>query len=256
MYVNPLYYLRFCGKEKRIAYAPSFGRDAVPEYNVRIIKKYLGGFGNISVRERHGAKIIKQLTGRDVPVVLDPVLLIRPESWRQFCGNIKTGRRNKFVLVFFLDIPDAAVMELLDSCIDMYRGRKYDVVFISPETGFFKNHFTGPALYYPGLGPVDFLREISTADIVLTDSYHGLLFALNFNRNFWIFERNYGKGHNLSSRILSMLEYLPLVDRYITGGGAKNWDAPIDFSPVNKRIEERRAYSLNYLENCLGGVEK
>jgi len=67
-------FLRFAEEHKRIAYAPSFGSDTVPDYNRKRLAKYLREIPHLSVREQSGVKIIKELTGRDAVLVLDPVL--------------------------------------------------------------------------------------------------------------------------------------------------------------------------------------
>lgn len=55
MYPDPLYYLRFAPLGKRIAYAPSFGKSNIPDYNKKRISKFLNGIPNISIRETAGA---------------------------------------------------------------------------------------------------------------------------------------------------------------------------------------------------------
>lgn len=76
LYVDPIYYLRFTTKNKRITNAPSFGKSDVLQYNQRIIKNYLNGFNDISVREDTGAKIVKNLIGKEEKVVLDTTLML------------------------------------------------------------------------------------------------------------------------------------------------------------------------------------
>ena len=65
LYVDPVYYLQFAPKERRIALAPSFGKDTIPDYNRKKIKKYISQIPYKSVREISGVNIIKELTGAD-----------------------------------------------------------------------------------------------------------------------------------------------------------------------------------------------
>ena len=81
LYVDPLMYLRFSPREKRIAYAPSIGRDFIPDYNKRRMKKYISDIPHLSVRETEGARLINELTGMTAKVVLDPTLLHTRTDW-------------------------------------------------------------------------------------------------------------------------------------------------------------------------------
>ena len=103
LYIDPLMYLRFAPKEKRIAYAPSLGRDYIPNYSRREMKKYILDIPYVSVRETMGQKLIQELTGRQVPVVLDPTLLLGRQHW----DVVKTQQKPtaKYVLCYFLSTP-------------------------------------------------------------------------------------------------------------------------------------------------------
>ena len=81
------YFLQFVEKEKRIAYAPSFGISEIPEDAKPQYKEWLSSIPYISVREKEGAKIIKELTGRDVLVLVDPTLLLTKDEWLKISKN-------------------------------------------------------------------------------------------------------------------------------------------------------------------------
>ena len=98
---------------------------------------------------------------------------------------------------------------------------------------------------YDYTGPLAFL--------VLTQSFHGTLFSSLFNRNFWSY--NWVGMHNPDDdRATAILEQMGLMDRYQMIDDLKNNKnimAPIDFNPVNKRIEDMRAYAMDYLVDSL-----
>lgn len=255
MYVNPAYYLQFCPRGKKIAYAPSFGKDTIPKYNQNSIKKMLQGFDDISIRESRGAEMIKELINKDVPVVLDPTLLLNKESWENFYTGHPLAEfihtmKDPLVL-FFLDKPNPFVINSINACIKSWADKKQDIICITTEKEYFKRYFYDTPVILPNLDPFEFLNVMSKAKIVLTDSYHGVLFSINFNRNFWAFERNYIKGQNQSSRIMSILALLSLHDRYIIDDCNKDWTAPIEFPEVNTILNKKREHSLQYLENCI-----
>ncbi len=78
---SPINFLIFAEQHKRIAYAPSFGVSEVKAEYIKNYKEWISGMHKLSVREDDGAKIIKDLTGRDAPVLVDPTLLITKEKW-------------------------------------------------------------------------------------------------------------------------------------------------------------------------------
>ena len=98
-YVDPLMYLRFVPKEKRIAYAPSLGRNYIPSYNARQIRKYVNEIPYVSVREYTGKKLIRDLTGRDVPVVVDPTFLLHKLKWDEV--KIEPSINQEYFFVIF-----------------------------------------------------------------------------------------------------------------------------------------------------------
>ena len=89
---------------KRIAYAPSFGVSQLDAGVHDQYRAWLNGIYRLSVRERHGAAIIKELTGRQAEVVLDPTLLLTESDWRMMAKNPKT--REPYIFCYQLgEIP-------------------------------------------------------------------------------------------------------------------------------------------------------
>ena len=85
----------------KITYAPSFGVSKIPKNQVNRTKNYLNRIKHISVREIAGAKIIKEITGRDVPVVCDPTALLSKEQWNKIKSN-KVYSKEKYIFCYFL----------------------------------------------------------------------------------------------------------------------------------------------------------
>ena len=107
LYPDPMMYLRFAPKEKRVAYAPSLGRNHIPNYNKRTLKRYIADIPCVSVREDEGRRLIKELTGRDAKVVADPTLLMRSHEWDHLKADVELPQ--KYVLCYFLDEPNIDV---------------------------------------------------------------------------------------------------------------------------------------------------
>ena len=241
LYPDPMMYLRFAPQEKRIAYAPSLGRNYIPNYNKRILKKYIKDVPCVSVREDEGHRLIKELTGRDVAVVADPTLLMRNNEWDRLKEDILLPE--KYVLCYFLDEP----ADDTKRAICKYAHEKnLDIVFLG-RLGKIK--FPSDRIYQPTAGPGEFLTSISKAEMVITDSYHGMLFAINFHRNFWSVERAYSQ-FDQSSRQLTVLSRLGMKERYVKSN-FNFTDTEIDYKKVQAKIDDFVTYSMNYLKTSL-----
>ena len=249
MYIDPFYYLQYFPKEKRVAYAPSFGKSEVPEYNKKIIKRYLLDFCYLSTREIEGKKIIKELTGKEAKILIDPTLLLSKEEWKETM-KLVINKKQEYILFYFLDTPSLEALKVLKEIVKRYKIKIINIPHIDNEIKkICKNIETLDA------GPKEFLELILNARLICTDSYHGMLFSINFNKDFYVFERNYGSAHNQSSRITSILKILKLEERYIKIERKVKKDSEINWKKVNEELEEQRKKSKDYLIEAFEGIE-
>lgn len=239
-YVDPLYYLRFSSSTKRIAYAPSFGKNTIPKYNQKIIKKYISEIPYLSVREKQGQKIIKELIGREVPILIDPTLLLNKNFWEE---RINKTKRKPYILIYFLNHPSKFALKQINQIrTDM----NIDTIAIPY---FFEEYDSD--IKFLSTGPLEFIELVNNSAFVCTDSFHGTAFSINMNVPFFVFERMYSKVANQSSRIESLLALFKLENRYIKID-VKNRDyLNMSFKEVNKKLERERKKSKAYLENAL-----
>ena len=241
LYPDPMMYLRFSPKGKRVAYAPSLGRNYIPNYNKKILKKYISDVPCLSVREDEGRRLIKELTGRDALVVADPTLLLSSRDWDGLKIEIETPRN--YVLCYFLDTPSDNVK----TNISKYASSSgKDIVVLGKLNNL---NYPQNKIHFPVAGPGEFLHLISNASMVITDSYHGMLFAINYRKKFWSVERAYSQ-YDQSSRQLTVLSRLDLKDRYLK----KDFnftDANIDYMSVRTKIEDFVIVSMDYLKQSL-----
>ncbi|NMA84099.1 MAG: polysaccharide pyruvyl transferase family protein [Epulopiscium sp.] len=243
IYVDPLYYLKFAPNNKKIAYAPSFGKDEIPEYNRKKIKSYLQSIKYLSIREEKGKEIIKDLINKEVPVLIDPTLLLDGQYWSSLSKSLNS---EPYVLFYFLSEPSIETIEILRE-IETYFNKK---VVVLPSIADWHNEFqrveTMPT------GPIEFISLIKNADFVCTDSFHGMSFSVNFNIPFLVFKRNYGKASNQSSRISSLLSILGLEDRYVKNDvlNLEKIDI-VEFNQANCILKNERNKSILYLKSAL-----
>ena len=241
LYPDPIMYLRFVPKEKRVAYAPSLGRNYIPNYNKKILRKFIQDVPCLSVREDEGHRLIKELTGRDALVVADPTLLLKSVNWDKLKIDIETPA--DYVLCYFLDEPSQDVKTSV--CQYAYESDK-DIVILGTMDNL---DYPKDRVHHPIAGPGEFLSLISKAKMVITDSYHGMLFAINYQKKFWSVERAYSQ-FDQSSRQLTVLNRLGMEERYVNGN-INFTDADIDYTAVQAKIDEFVALSMKYLKNSL-----
>ena len=103
--VQPFMFLEFAPDKKKIALCPSFGTDTIKKFNRKHFKKSISKFSRLSVREKSGQKIISELTGLEVPILSDPVMLLDTDEWHDFAKN-STVKQQKYIFVHFLGIPN------------------------------------------------------------------------------------------------------------------------------------------------------
>ena len=228
-------YLGFAPKNKRVAYAPSFGVDYVPSYNRKQVINGLKGMRSISVREKQGATIVEQLLGIKVPVVLDPTLLLSRAEWEKWETDIKLP--DNFVAFFFLSEPDE------ESIKEVKRLGEGKTILCFPKAYGLDGCENTISL---SVGPLDFLRVINKASLVCTDSFHGVALSTIYEKPITVFRRTHKEKYNQFSRIENILE-LTNNNKCIFGSGDYNGPSFPDIS----RISDEKEKSISYLLNAI-----
>ena len=241
LYVDPLYYLRFAPSYKRVALAPSFGRDYIADYNRSKMSIWISDYPYISVREKSGVSLIEEMTGRKAQHLLDPTLVITSEEWKKFL-EIKEHKRQNYILAYFLDEPsDYARLQLLKLKNEMGCEIK-SIPFI------FKNMEYSDASI--AAGPKEFVSLIANARLVCTDSFHGTAFSLNMHTPFYTFEREYGAANKQSERILSILSMVGMMQRYEPHITECSIDE-IDFNYSDLVLSKEREKVYEFVQNAI-----
>ena len=244
MYVDPMYYLRFAPAEKRVALAPSFGRDFVADYNKEKIGKWISEFAYLSVREDSGVKLIKEMTGREAIQLVDPTLMVDGETWKNILGI--DDKESNYILAYFLDKPS----ELARKAITELRAAlKYEVIAIPYQ--FDDMSYCDKMV---SSGTIEFLDLINNAKCVLTDSFHGTAFSINLHTPFYVFSRAYGTAHSQNSRVESILKKVKMQARFEPKDVLVQYDQ-IDFAYSERVLIEERKNAREYISNALKTIE-
>lgn len=244
---NPKYYLDFVhDPKKKIAYAPSIGAEEIEDSYVKSeIKKLLSNFGSLSIREEAGQKLIKELTGRDAQVVLDPTLLLTSEQWKEKADIKQQDANEPYLLVYMLGDNEEHWNAAKETAAQLELPLRLIPVFAKD--------LTREGCIADPVGPKEFLQLFHNASYVCTDSFHGMIFALQFHRPFTAFARFHKSDtRNQNSRVLHLLHTVGMQNRLMSGG---NWNiiaktAP-DFLSAERILREQRQTSLDYLSEAL-----
>ena len=237
---DPVFFGAFSTRRK-IAYAPSFGVPHIPEGMEEELRSYLEQFSHISVRERQGREIVKEITGKDVPVVLDPTLLLTAEQWSAMA--VPPDRSGGYILCYCISKPGA---------LAPYIQR------LAEETGLPVVQLCGiRQKVYPkaacvlDAGPSEFLGLFQNASYVCTNSFHGTVFSVQFQKPFFTAVAPSELAAPESSRTFSILSRLGLTERIIGTGATAGLDDTIDWADVDRRLRAARQSSLDYLRAAL-----
>lgn len=237
--LDPYFFLNFAPKNKRIAFAPSFGVSVIPKYNVKNIKKGISGFDYVSTREESGQNIIKKLCDVDVPCIADPTLLLSKGEWVDFAsGHLK---REKYYFIHFLNSPS----DLAIKCINAMPKDIKRICFAYKHDNFDQIE---NAVFVDG-DPRDYVGLIFNSAFTFTDSFHTTLFSLNLQKEFLTFERQYIHAYSQGSRIENILSRYSVTNRYI-----KKYKQFKDIKDEKLEIiglDEDRRKQIEYLSNAL-----
>lgn len=249
IYVDPFYYLRFSPVAKRVAYAPSLGKESIARYNKNIMRKYIGEIPYLSVREKRGKVLIEELLNKkDIPVVLDPSLLIEKDKWMTISRDSQVSSA-VFYLFYFLDEPTNYCMLKLKEIIGDSKIPIIALPYQYDKFNFWHN------VKYIDAGPAEFLDLICKANKIFTDSFHGTAFSINFNKDFYVFDRKYRNNETQVSRITDILELFGIKNRFLSKLN-DNYKEPINYLSVNKILDEQRACSLLFIEQTLKKIRE
>lgn len=235
---------------KKISFSTSFGVSTIPDSQVKVTTKYLNRIEHLSVREVAGAKLIKDLTGRDAKVVVDPTLLFDGKEWGEIFPK-KSISKDPYIFAYFLGttIEHREVVEKLSeqtglkiiTCPHMDDFVDRDVDF-GHEKRF-------------DIDPVGFLNLIRGAEYICTDSFHGSVFSILNHKKFMTFNRfEEGSKQSRNSRIDSLFGLLDLQNRrYKIGMNSikETLDSPINYDKVDMKLDSLRKESFEFLYNSL-----
>jgi coenzyme F420-reducing hydrogenase beta subunit len=224
-----------CGKKGLISYAVSFGDGKMPDPDEKKVK-CLRRFDSLSVREKSAVGIVKDYAGLDAELALDPALLIDAEEYQQIIdGDAPPAPPARYAAFYFIypqpltDLYKNDSLPFIKSEMDLVNASKDDF---------------GPRSFG------DWLNIMKNAELVITDSFHGVCFAILYRRRFVYIRRA-----SFNEKVFDLLDRLGL-GRGMTADSIyaitrEMTEADIDFDAARATLNELRGRSIEWLKIAL-----
>lgn len=226
-------------KGVKISYAVSCGEKISDDFTDEEID-FIKNIDHISVRDSGTARFVKEKTGRDATLVVDPTMFFDKEQYAEMCGDERLIKE-KYIYLYTLGNSG----ELLDIANRLSKKTGLPV-YISNVSGTHYMFGTKKAL---AAGPKEFLNHIRFAEYVVTSSFHGTVFSIIFEKQFWVFKAE------KDERKRELLEQVGLSDRSIEAEDCeKKFEQVITaerYGQAMAKIASGRERSVGFLTEAL-----
>ncbi len=230
----------------KISYSTSFGFSSIPNKYVELYRNFLNRINYLSTREESGVQIIKDIVARDAKLVCDPTILLTKDEWHEESSK-ERKYDEKYILCYFLgnNIEHRKFAERLR------KKTGYKIVSLNHADEYVKysDEFCDYAPF--DIGPREWISLIENAEYVCTDSFHGTVFSILFNKMFFDFRRHNNKSKvSTNSRIDSLLDVAGISKERILVGNEdidKVLTYKIDYNKVDENINKFREDSQKWL---------
>lgn len=231
----------------KLAYASSFGVSVIPDFQVAETARYLNRFDKIGVREIKGKELVESISTNKAQVVADPTMLLSRAEWEKEIADSRIKDETPYIFCYFLGTNPEARM----AAIQLSKDTGYKIIAIRHMDEYVPSdeQFGDEAPY--DVDPNDFVKYISKAEYVLTDSFHCSVFSTIFHRQFMTFYR-FKKGTNSrNSRIDSLFAVLGINKEHIYSGDISRINTNIDWNNIDANLSNLREESKRFLKEEL-----
>lgn len=228
---------------KKISYASSIGLSALSKEAEVVFEKELSGFSHLSVREQQASDLLEKLLHREVDVVLDPTLILDSKEWLEV-AKFDMCPKEKYILVYIVTIKPCDYV--LEVARHIAKQRNLKIVRICRDA--YPERSGKDVQEILTAGPSDFVGLFANAEFVVTNSFHGTVFSINFSKPFYSVIKS---QHSTNSRLTSILKKLRLEDRIISVGSPLPKISDIDYTVPSEKLREERNHSFEYIKKAL-----
>ena len=246
LYEDTTFLLSFVNSPNKIAFSASFGATEIDVLHQKIMKPLLLEYKKISTRENSGVRLVQEICGKDAICTCDPTLLLSGEDWNKVFDE-EPLVKGDYILCYILTYTANPYPYAYQFVKHIKKTLGMKVVFIDDE-GLYWCDFRNKSLRV--YGPDDIINLFEHASFIISSSFHGAAFSINFKKDFYsIFP--YGVK---DERQESLLKIVGAEDRLIRVGDPfptkddiriKKWDN------INMRLQEYVSRSIEYLRDSL-----
>ena len=236
------FFLPFKLSSVKATYAASIGNAT--EEDLSNYKEYIKDFKYISLREEKSKNIIKNIVNKEISVALDPVTLIDKSDWEKLCIN---KDNNHYLVCYFLHKDYLNEEYKIAKKIAKDKGLKLIMI---------NSRFSVKSFYWNSkkdIGPLEFLTLFKNAEYICTDSFHGTMFSIIFEKDFNTFT---SKKQKQDSRRENILSLAGLLSRLIYVEENKVDIRPINYKNNNKEFQNNINNSKQYIKKMLNNGQK
>lgn len=239
--LHPVYFLDFVMDKPKIAYASSMALNSNHKaVNEEVFKKWIPTLDAISLREKTHLNFIQKFTEKKVQVVVDPTMLLEGADYLPLCVSPQLD--TPYLFSYFLT-HDATLVDYGNSIAKML-----GVKLVHYYADYPGHLFANDDKCFAFSGPQEFLGYIRGAECIFTNSFHGTVFSILFEKPYY----TYTGRRKMLSRVLDLTEILHMQDRRFSGiRDLSTVNIHIDYTEVNNRLEQNRRASQNFLKAAL-----
>lgn len=237
------YFLDFADKSKKTcSFAASIGVNKIPEEYAELYKNAIKNIGKISVREPAGIKALEEIGVMGAELNPDPTMLLSKEQWQKLI--VAPTIKKKYILVYKITKADILIKF----------AKK-----LSKQTGL-------PIIYIPNdlksgsvgslkldVGPREWLGYIDHAEYVVTNSFHGTMFSILFEKKF--FSEVSKRVNPSTSRLLNLLSLFGLEERMIDRFEEGLLEKELPYEHIEHVCSVQQQRALKFFEAVYNGVK-
>lgn len=226
------YLLDFCKDKQKLSYAASIGKSSISEAERQRLKEHLKKFQIISVREKTGKDLLTSFLQKDVSVNCDPVALLSKEAWIKVATLPK---ESNYILVYMLVQSDS----LMNAAIEYGKKRGKQVLLINDNI---RRKY--PVTYKRYIAPEEFVGLFCNADCVFTNSFHGTMFSIIFEKEIHVELQKYEGAPN--SRFVDLLEKVGMEECIIGDSQIDENYQRLDYTSVKDKLTQMQDDTREY----------
>jgi hypothetical protein len=229
----------------KYSYAASFSASSIPSELKPVFSKYLKSYAGISVREKSGITIVEELTSRTPKYVCDPTLLLNKEQWTEIAkGHEVKNIKGPYILVYILGYAYNPYPDIWEIIKYVQSKLSHKVIIIDGKM----NNDIPNCTQIKHIGPLEFVNLIKDSSFIITTSFHGTAFALNFEKPFFSVIKDYS---GFDTRIVDLLKHTHTSDRVVIYNKFTEKELSFDYQDAATCLNKFRHESMDFINNTV-----